>query len=162
MLRLGPDKLLLRYDRQSDILRIVVSENTAKEEQIDEDIAVGYSSEGSITGFRIENARRRIIERLGLRLGPREPTAENLVEGSTRVRIDADACLGFGSCAIVAPSVFRLEETPGRDVFQSRAKLDVLDESGGEDFERLLLAAESCPTRAIILEDRKTGKQIYP
>jgi hypothetical protein len=37
-----------------------------------------------------------------------------------------------------------------------------LDEAGGKDYENLLIAAQSCPTQAITILDRKTGKRIYP
>jgi ferredoxin len=64
-----------------------------------------------------------------------------------KVVVDADKCLGFGRCVIVAPDVFRLVERPGQGVFRSNAKLDVLDESGGKSFENLRTAAQSCQLR---------------
>jgi ferredoxin len=91
----------------------------------------------------------------------RQATAEES-EGGMKVEVDADKCLGFGSCVIVAPDVFRLDERPGKGVFRSQAKLDVLDQAGGKDFENLLIAAQSCPTQAITIIDRKTGKRVYP
>ena len=32
----------------------------------------------------------------------------------------------------------------------------------GDDFERILAAAQTCPTKVIIIRDRYTGEQIYP
>jgi len=32
----------------------------------------------------------------------------------------------------------------------------------GDDFETILDAARTCPTKAIIIRDRYTGEQIYP
>jgi ferredoxin len=89
-------------------------------------------------------------------------TAPEDREGGWKVEVDGDKCLGFGSCVIVSPNVFRLDERPGQGVFRSRAKLDVLDEAGGGDFDELTMAAQSCPTQAISIIDRKTGKRIYP
>jgi ferredoxin len=130
--------------------------------QLDEDVSVSYSKNGDVAQINVSNALSRIFDGLGVKLpSERQATAEDR-EGGLKVDVDADKCLGFGSCVIVSPDVFRLDERPGRGVFQSRAKLDVLDEGGGRDFDNLLMAAQSCPTQAITIVDRKTGKRIYP
>jgi len=79
-----------------------------------------------------------------------------------KVVVDGDKCLGFGSCVIVSPDVFRLDERPGQGVFRSSAKLDVLDETGGKNTDNLMIAAQSCPTQAISIIDSKTGRRVYP
>jgi ferredoxin len=48
------------------------------------------------------------------------------------------------------------------DPLELAIRLDVLDEAGGKDFENLLIAAQSCPTQAISIVDRKSGRRIYP
>jgi len=130
--------------------------------QLDEDITVGYGKDGQIASINVSNALSRIFDGLGVKMPSERQVATGTSEGGLKVDVDANKCLGFGSCVIVSPDVFRLDERPGKGVFRSQAKLDVLDESGGKDFENLMIAAQSCPTQAITIIDRKTGRRIYP
>lgn len=82
-------------------------------------------------------------------------------ESNLRVSIDWDACMGAGSCVVVAPSVFQLDEKADKSVFISRAPLRVKD-TGSVGDETIIIAAQSCPYSAIIVEDEKTGKRIHP
>jgi len=68
-----------------------------------------------------------------------------------KIYVDRNLCIGAASCIAVAPGVFALDE---------ENKAYVVDENGA-DQEIILLAAQSCPTRAIILYD-EDGNQIYP
>lgn len=68
-----------------------------------------------------------------------------------RVRVDRDLCRGLGNCAVLAPTVFKLDEA-GKAVVTDPASVDEA---------RLLEAAESCSENAIILEDDE-GRQLYP
>ena len=141
---------------------IITDDENTTPKQLDEDVTVAYNETGGIAGISIENALTRIFDGLGVKLpSERHVTAEES-EGGVKVDVDGAKCLGFGSCVIVSPDVFRLDERPGKGVFRSQAKLDVLDQAGGKDFENLLIAAQSCPTQAITIVDRKTGKRIYP
>jgi ferredoxin/uncharacterized protein YuzE len=153
----------MRYDKRTDQLQMLISdEKDGTSKQLDEDVTVTYNKTGEIAGISVNNALTRIFDGLGVKMPcERQATAEE-TEGGIKVEVDADKCLGFGSCVIISPDVFRLDERPGKGVFRSRAKLDVLDEAGGKDFENLLIAAQSCPTQAITIIDRKTGKRIYP
>ena len=65
--------------------------------------------------------------------------------------IDRDLCIGAASCMAVAPDVFELDK-------DNKA---VVKNKDAADDETLLLAAQSCPTKAIILYDEE-GNQIYP
>ncbi|MEK7643520.1 MAG: ferredoxin [Patescibacteria group bacterium] len=69
----------------------------------------------------------------------------------SRIYVDRDLCIGAASCVAIAPGVFALDD---------ENKAIVLNEKGA-DAETILLAAQSCPTKAIILFDEE-GKQIYP
>lgn len=69
-----------------------------------------------------------------------------------RIKIDRDLCIGAASCVALAMKTFQLD---------SENKAVVLDEDG-DTAEAIKLAAESCPTKAIILEDSETGDQEYP
>lgn len=68
-----------------------------------------------------------------------------------KVRVDLSLCTGVGNCVAVAPKVFRMNEKRQAIVVEgSNAKEDTLWE-----------AAESCPEKAVILED-DNGNQLYP
>ena len=151
------------YDKRTDQLQLLIPDvKDASPRVLDEDVTVAYAKDGKITKISINNALTRIFDGLGVKMPSERQASAGEGEGELRVDVDADKCLGFGSCVIVSPDVFRLDERPGKGVFQSRAKLDVLDQAGGKDFDNLLMAAQSCPTQAITIIDRKTGKRIYP
>ena len=69
-----------------------------------------------------------------------------------KVTIDRDLCIGAASCVALAMKTFALD---------SENKAVVL-EGEGDMPEMVKLAAESCPTKAIILVDSETGEQEYP
>ena len=68
-----------------------------------------------------------------------------------KIVVDRDLCIGAASCVAIAPGVFALDD---------ENKAYVVNDKGADD-ETILLAAQSCPTRAILLYD-KDGNQIYP
>ena len=82
------------------------------------------------------------------------------------VRVDEDLCIGAASCITIAPETF---------VLNDENKAFVLDHGkaeGGDKYERvmevtedekdnIILAAQSCPTLAVIVLN-ETGEQIYP
>jgi ferredoxin len=153
----------MRYDKKTDRLQLLIQDDTDAEPRVlDEDVTISYTKDGKIARISISNALNRIFDGLGVKMPSERQTAAGEAESGIKVEVDPDKCLGFGSCVIVSPDVFRLDERPGKGVFRSRAKLDVLDQTGGKDFENLVMAAQSCPTQAITIVDRKTGKRIYP
>jgi ferredoxin/uncharacterized protein YuzE len=153
----------MRYDKKTDQLQMLIHDDKdTTSKALDEDITIAYMKNGEVAKISINNALRRIFDGLGVKMPSERQASAEEGEGGIKVEVDADKCLGFGSCVIVSPDVFRLDERPGQGVFRSRAKLDVLDEAGGKDFENLLMAAQSCPAQAITIVDRKTGKRIYP
>lgn len=68
-----------------------------------------------------------------------------------RIYINRELCIGAASCVAVAPGVFQLD---------GENKAYVVSENGA-DQDMIMLAAQSCPTQAIILYD-EDGKQIFP
>lgn len=151
----------LKYDRRSDRLLLKVQDGQAQsKKQLDEDLTLQLDNKGNVVEIELMRARRRILEGLGIRVGPRTSAPEIPPDSDVEITVDQEKCMGFGSCVIVAPSVFRLDEE-ATGAFRSHAKLDVIDE-GGADADTITLAAQSCPTNAIILKSRKTGCQIYP
>ncbi len=79
------------------------------------------------------------------------PVNESNKKKIGRIYVDRDLCIGAASCVAIAPSVFQLD---------GENKAVVTNEKGADD-ETILLAAQSCPTRAILLFDEE-GNQIYP
>lgn len=63
-------------------------------------------------------------------------------------RIDEYACAAHGDCVELTPEAFGLE--------------DVAVVVGSASFERLLAAAQACPSVAISLVDDATGEQLFP
>ena len=63
-------------------------------------------------------------------------------------KVDEMECAAHGDCALVAPSVFQVD--------------DVARVVGTAPREVLIEAAESCPAGAISVFDEETGEQIYP
>jgi len=61
-----------------------------------------------------------------------------------KIRVDPERCQGHALCSMLAPSLFKLDETEG----QSRAVADEVPAGQEADARG---AAESCPEQAIIL-----------
>ena len=77
------------------------------------------------------------------------------------VRIDQDKCAGAESCVVTAPSVFALDPTQ-LGVFKRGSQPLGMKEVGHEsvDSETIIIAAKSCPYRAIYLRDKTTGEEL--
>ncbi|MBI2624846.1 MAG: ferredoxin [Candidatus Nealsonbacteria bacterium] len=86
-----------------------------------------------------------------------------MAEKIYKVKVIRDLCIGAGSCEVISPKVFKVDE---------EAKAIILgqgtnpDENGfvmaaKDTAENVIAAAKSCPTFAIIVLD-ETGKQIWP
>jgi curved DNA-binding protein CbpA len=73
-----------------------------------------------------------------------------------RIIVEPSLCMAFGSCEILAPNVFHVETNK---IINPKA---VVVSETGNNFESILNAAQTCPTKAIIIIDRDTGKQIFP
>ena len=72
--------------------------------------------------------------------------------GKYKIQVVRDLCIGAASCVAVSPTVFQLDG-------ESKA---VVQENGQDEAENILMAAQSCPTNAIIITDTETGKQVWP
>ena len=69
----------------------------------------------------------------------------------SKIIIDRDLCIGAASCIAVAAGMYEL-------VNESKVVVTVAD---AVDDATLIMSAESCPTKAILLFD-KEGKQVFP
>jgi ferredoxin len=84
-----------------------------------------------------------------------------------KIVVDRNLCIGAASCVVIAGTVFELDsenkaviKLKGSAKNSGPAEKDGLEDAAvGDDI--LLLAAQSCPTKAIFLYDGD-GKQIYP
>lgn len=74
------------------------------------------------------------------------------VVGKYTVRVINEKCIGAASCVAIAPGTFKLNE-------QNIAELI---SQGGDPDDMKLLAAQSCPTAAIVVTDNVTGAQVWP
>lgn len=72
--------------------------------------------------------------------------------GKYRVEVIRDKCIAAASCTFIAPKVFELDE---------ENLVRIISQEGADD-ESKLLAAQSCPTAAIIVIDTETGEQVWP
>ena len=83
------------------------------------------------------------------------------------ISVDRDLCIGAASCVVAAGGVFELDgenkavlKQKGGVKHTGPAERSALEDDTATD-EAILLAAQSCPTKAIIVHD-VDGKQIYP
>ncbi|HET6588909.1 MAG TPA: DnaJ domain-containing protein [Candidatus Nitrosocosmicus sp.] len=79
-----------------------------------------------------------------------------VIQSRYQIIVEPSLCLAFGSCEVLAPKVFLVEKDR-----QFNPKAVVISETA-EDFETILDAAKTCPTKAIIIIDRYTGNHVFP
>lgn len=72
--------------------------------------------------------------------------------GKYKVKVDRDLCIGAGSCVAIADKTFSLDG-------ENKA---ILHAGSTNTPEEILMAAQSCPTKAVIILDTETGKQVWP
>lgn len=73
--------------------------------------------------------------------------------GKYEVQVIRSKCISAASCVAIAPGTFDLDE-------EGIAR--VITQDSGEDDDTKLLAAQSCPTAAVIVIDTSTGQQVWP
>lgn len=72
------------------------------------------------------------------------------------IRIDESLCIGCCSCETIAPKIFHIDKN-----VNVNPKSHVVD-TLGNDIDTILDAAQTCPTKAIIVDDTMTRLQMYP
>ena len=80
----------------------------------------------------------------------------DIPRGRFHIVIEPSLCLAFGGCESIAPRVFTVDKNK-----RINPKAKVRSETG-EDLDRIILAAQACPTKAIKIIDRYNGEQLYP
>ena len=85
---------------------------------------------------------------------------DNLLLDTVRSRfhilIEPSLCLAFGGCESIAPKVFVVDKSKH---INPKAKVE---SETADTLDRIVMAAQACPTKAIKIIDRYTGNQIYP
>ena len=72
--------------------------------------------------------------------------------GKYKVKVVRNLCIGATTCVAVSPLTF---------VMDAENK-SVIKEGSTDTEANILLAAQSCPTKAIVIVDTETGKQVWP
>lgn len=84
-----------------------------------------------------------------------------------RVKVDEDLCIGAASCVTIKPDVFQLNDENKAIVLDPSNQTDCLQtyerwlEVTDDEYEQVLLAAQSCPTLAIYIFN-EGGDQMFP
>jgi ferredoxin len=94
---------------------------------------------------------------IGNRFEPLKPK-EKLTHPIT-IRVDENICIANTVCVELQPKVFQLKKQDRPSIFAPLAY--VVDPNGATNDE-ILIAAQMCPTGAIIIEDAITGERIHP
>jgi len=84
-----------------------------------------------------------------------------------KIVVNRDLCIGAASCIVNAPGVFELDaenkvvmKKDGGTKTSDATERQSLEDKATDD-ETIINAAQSCPTKAILVYD-EDGKQIYP
>jgi len=72
------------------------------------------------------------------------------------VDVDPSLCIGCCSCETIAPNVFTVDKLK-----MINPKSHVHNQYGASE-EKIMDAAETCPTKAIQVGERKSGRKIFP
>ena len=80
----------------------------------------------------------------------------DIPKGRFHLTVEPSLCMAFGSCETLAPKVFVVDKDK---ILNPKA---IVKSETGADFDMILAAAQTCPTKAIRIIDRYTGEQIFP
>jgi len=69
-----------------------------------------------------------------------------------KVKVIRDLCIGAASCVALSPTVFELDQ-------EGKA---VIVATPDDTPENILMAAQSCPVKAVVVVDAETGEQVWP
>lgn len=81
------------------------------------------------------------------------PQEDKIVQiGKYKVQVVRHLCIGAASCVAVSPDTFQMDNENKAIILEASKDLP----------DNILMAAQSCPTKAIIITDTETGKQVWP
>ena len=90
------------------------------------------------------------------RNGEYEKAQEPKKQPDLFVSVDKSLCIGCSSCETIAPEVFSINKET-----RSNPKSAVINQKGA-GINKIMNAAETCPTKAISVENRDTKEKLYP
>ncbi|MDH3611602.1 MAG: DnaJ domain-containing protein [Nitrosopumilus sp.] len=90
------------------------------------------------------------------RNGEFEKTKEPKVQPNLFVDVDESLCIACCSCETIAPDVFEINKNS-----KMNPKSSVINQKGA-GINKIMNAAETCPTKAIIVENKDTREKLYP
>jgi ferredoxin len=76
---------------------------------------------------------------------------KEVIVGKYKIKVIRNLCIGAASCVAVSPATFELDGENKAVTLQ-----------GNDTPENILMAAQSCPTKAIIVIDTETNTQVWP
>jgi ferredoxin len=76
---------------------------------------------------------------------------KEVLVGKYKIKVIRNLCIGAASCVAVSPATFELDGENKAVTLQ-----------GNDTPENILMAAQSCPTKAIIVIDTETNTQVWP
>lgn len=88
--------------------------------------------------------------------GEFEKAKEPKVQPNLFVDVDQSLCIGCCSCETIAPNVFVINKNS-----KMNPKSSVFNQKGA-GVNRIMNAAETCPTKAIRVENKDTNEKLYP
>ena len=88
--------------------------------------------------------------------GEFDKAAEPKKQPNIFVNVDKSLCIGCCSCETIAPQVFEIDKTRNLN-----PKSSVINQRGA-GFNKIMSAAETCPTKAIIVEDLESKERLFP
>jgi len=77
-------------------------------------------------------------------------------EPNLSVDVDHSRCIGCCSCEIIAPGVFAVDK-----LSKMNPKSSVINQRGAKQ-DKIMDAAQTCPTKAIQVEEKETKRRLYP
>lgn len=88
--------------------------------------------------------------------GEFDKSKEPKVQPNLFVDVDESLCIGCCSCETIAPDVFLINKNS-----RMNPKSSVINQKGA-GVNKIMNAAETCPTKAIRVENRDTKEKLYP
>ncbi|HJM79691.1 MAG TPA: DnaJ domain-containing protein [Nitrosopumilus sp.] len=88
--------------------------------------------------------------------GEYDKAKEPKIQPDLQVSVDKSLCIGCCSCEIIAPKVFEINKQS-----QTNPKSKVINQKGS-GINKIMNAAETCPTKAIKVENTKTKEKLFP
>ncbi len=90
------------------------------------------------------------------RNGEFEKAKEPKIQPNLFVQVDESLCIGCCSCETIAPNVFLINKNS-----RMNPKSSVINPKGA-GINKIMSAAETCPTKAIRVENKDTHEKLYP